>query len=424
LVFRSFRLGDAFLHGFTGRSTLFAGLVDVCFWVPFHRRVCIVPGRFRIRKNEPFAAARTSLRDRAASVYAARRGLGFEIRELRDYAPGDPFKHIAWRATARRGKLVSREFESDLDLSAVVAIDISSSMFWGVPGKTRVDYAINTAFGLCSSILDQGYRAGVLAFDQKVRLVVPVDSGKRQIMRITDNLLEVPHLLHEDRTEVTDRELMLRVARYLTAQEGIGFELVASPGPSEELGDSSLDIARLLSVSRSKLAQLLEARGSKPPLVPVDAYSGDAHQSILRALARYAGIPIPQDPTPVPNGQALGLAAAMRRILKSRGGPHTIVIISDLYSADDVAQFARLAMTARKRCHQIVIVCPSHRAFEPDDDVDVSPLSDAVGTAVRWQSENNLKQLQMILKLSGVSFLHCGPEDVVPRLMRRLRLIA
>ena len=41
-------------------------------------------------------------------------GSGTELRELRELRPGDPFKSIAWKASARSGKLLVREVESVL----------------------------------------------------------------------------------------------------------------------------------------------------------------------------------------------------------------------------------------------------------------------------------------------------------------------
>ncbi len=40
-------------------------------------------------------------------------GEGDSLKELRDHVPGDSFKRIAWKASARRGKLVVREMERD-----------------------------------------------------------------------------------------------------------------------------------------------------------------------------------------------------------------------------------------------------------------------------------------------------------------------
>ena len=40
-------------------------------------------------------------------------GDGYELRELRDHQPGDPFKRIAWKASARHGTLLVRDHERE-----------------------------------------------------------------------------------------------------------------------------------------------------------------------------------------------------------------------------------------------------------------------------------------------------------------------
>src|SRR5262249_30058339 len=45
-----------------------------------------------------------------------RPGSGSELLDLRDYLPGDPPKTIAWKVSARRDRLISKEFESEVPL--------------------------------------------------------------------------------------------------------------------------------------------------------------------------------------------------------------------------------------------------------------------------------------------------------------------
>jgi uncharacterized protein (DUF58 family) len=65
----------------------------------------------------PFAALASSARGGRSRVTAAagapdpHPGPGTELYELRDHVSGDPFKRIAWKASARRGRLMVRELE-------------------------------------------------------------------------------------------------------------------------------------------------------------------------------------------------------------------------------------------------------------------------------------------------------------------------
>ncbi len=51
------------------------------------------------------------------------RGLGREFESLREYQPGDELRNIAWPATARRGKLITREFTTERSQQAWIVLD-------------------------------------------------------------------------------------------------------------------------------------------------------------------------------------------------------------------------------------------------------------------------------------------------------------
>jgi uncharacterized protein (DUF58 family) len=50
-------------------------------------------------------------------------GAGAELHQLREYVRGDPLASIDWKATARVGSLVAREFSEDQHLDVLIAID-------------------------------------------------------------------------------------------------------------------------------------------------------------------------------------------------------------------------------------------------------------------------------------------------------------
>jgi uncharacterized protein (DUF58 family) len=69
-----------------------------------------------------------SMRDRAPGIGSGTRprrsgGAGLELHQLRDYAPGDPPSRIDWKATARVGRLITRQFSEDQHLDIMVAVD-------------------------------------------------------------------------------------------------------------------------------------------------------------------------------------------------------------------------------------------------------------------------------------------------------------
>jgi len=64
-----------------------------------------------------------------------RAGSGSELLNLRDYLPGDPPKTIAWKVSARRDRLITKEFESEVPLRCTLFVDIAQSVRVGFPGN-------------------------------------------------------------------------------------------------------------------------------------------------------------------------------------------------------------------------------------------------------------------------------------------------
>jgi uncharacterized protein (DUF58 family) len=57
-----------------------------------------------------------------------RPGSGSELLDLRDYQPGDPPRTIAWKVSARRDKLITKEFESEVPVRCTLFLDTSRSV--------------------------------------------------------------------------------------------------------------------------------------------------------------------------------------------------------------------------------------------------------------------------------------------------------
>lgn len=60
-----------------------------------------------------------------------RRGRGMEYEESRAYVVGDDIKTMDWRVMARTGEAHTKVFAEEKERSLMIAIDLSSSMFYG-----------------------------------------------------------------------------------------------------------------------------------------------------------------------------------------------------------------------------------------------------------------------------------------------------
>jgi uncharacterized protein (DUF58 family) len=97
------------------------------------------------------------------------RGEGTEFESLRDYVPGDDPRRMDWRATARRGRFVTRLLQHERNHTVMIAVDASRLMGGRIGERTKLDCAVDAALALAWSALHAGDRAGLVVFDRELR---------------------------------------------------------------------------------------------------------------------------------------------------------------------------------------------------------------------------------------------------------------
>lgn len=128
-----------------------------------------------------------------------RDGRGTEFARLRDYAQGDSVREVDWKATARRGKPVTRVMESERSQSILICVDAGRSMAAKVDGLTKLDHAVNAALFLAFVAVRNGDRVGLSVFAEEVKAYLAPSSGRAQYRKIVDTLyLARPHLTYVD----------------------------------------------------------------------------------------------------------------------------------------------------------------------------------------------------------------------------------
>lgn len=108
-----------------------------------------------------------------------RRGEGTEFHQLRDYRQGDLMRQIDWKATSRRIRLVSREYQEDRDQNLVLLLDCGNRMNTRVDNLSHFDHALNAALYLSHVALREGDSVAMLSFGQQTRWVPPVKGAGR-----------------------------------------------------------------------------------------------------------------------------------------------------------------------------------------------------------------------------------------------------
>lgn len=135
---------------------------------------------------------------RQAGVRAMRRrGEGRSFANLREYSVGDDPRIIDWKHTARRGKLISREFTVERGQTVMIAID-SGRMMTQIAGEVpRFELALSAALALSAVAAASGDRVGLMVFDEQVRAYVPPMAGVAATRTIRDALIAVEPTLAE-----------------------------------------------------------------------------------------------------------------------------------------------------------------------------------------------------------------------------------
>jgi uncharacterized protein (DUF58 family) len=118
-------------------------------------------------------------------------GRGSEFERLRDYSPDDDYRRINWQATARRGKPISVEFETERSQTVIALLDTGRMMRSPVGEVAKMDYAINAVLLLAYVAAQKGDRVGLLAFADEPHTWVAPRSGKAQFHRLLAQLYAV-----------------------------------------------------------------------------------------------------------------------------------------------------------------------------------------------------------------------------------------
>lgn len=155
--------------------------------------VVVQPGLGEVRRWRLHAHQR---RLRTLGMRAVReRGESTAFESLREYMPGDDPRRMDWKATARRGSYVVRQFEAERNQNVVIAMDAGRLMTEKIAGQPRLDHALAAALLLAEVARSQGDRVGLLSFAGRVQHFIP--PGRSLAGRFADALSDVESKLEE-----------------------------------------------------------------------------------------------------------------------------------------------------------------------------------------------------------------------------------
>src|ERR687883_710902 len=142
----------------------------------------------KIRRIE-ITTRRAVLDTLAGGYHSVFKGRGMAFSEVRPYQPGDEIRAIDWNVTARMGEPFVKVFAEERELTALIAVDRSASQDAGLGPQAKGEVAAEIAALLVFSALENGDRAGLLLFTDRIERYVPPRRGKKHGLRLITETL-------------------------------------------------------------------------------------------------------------------------------------------------------------------------------------------------------------------------------------------
>ena len=139
----------------------------------------------------------------------ARPGSGSELLDLRDYLPGDPPKTIAWKVSARRDRLITKEYESEVPLRCTLFVDTSNSVRLGPPGRNALARLVEIGSAVAQANMTSRDLTGLCLFDESgVKITRPART-RRHLVQLFNQLADAAGLAPASGTADVDALLPL-----------------------------------------------------------------------------------------------------------------------------------------------------------------------------------------------------------------------
>ena len=201
-----------------GQSRLYVqsplGLLNRRYNIGTYKTVPVYPSFLKMRQYELMAIS-NRLTD--FGIKKIRRiGHSMEFDQVKNYVPGDDYRTVNWKATARRGDLMVNSYTDEKAQHVYCVIDKSRAMKMPFDGLSLLDYAINASLILSSVALVKEDRAGLITIAEKVGSIVPADRKATQLNKIME-------VLYKEKTRYleTDMEALYIAVRSTLKQRSL-----------------------------------------------------------------------------------------------------------------------------------------------------------------------------------------------------------
>lgn len=225
-------------------------------------------------------------RRQAGQRNVRRLGEGRIFETLREWVPGDDTRAIDWKATARRGKQMVRQYEDERRQQVMLVIDAGRLMTAEAGGAPRLEAAITAALKLAYAIVEHDDDVGLMVFADTVQRFLAPARGRRALRGVLEGLASAEGRLVESDYPAALGYLAVRNRkRALTVIFTDVIDRTASDAFVARVGSLR---PRHLPLAVTLRDPALEALGSHRPGTSEAAYERAAAEELL--LAREAAL--------------------------------------------------------------------------------------------------------------------------------------
>lgn len=145
-----------------------------------------------------------------------RLGNSTEFEQVKSYVPGDDYRVINWKASARHGSLMTNAYTDEKSQQVYCIVDKSRAMKMPFEGLSLLDYAINASLVLSNVALLKEDKAGLITVAEKIGAVVPAERKPAHINKIQE-------VLYKEKTRYleTNMEMLYTTVRRVIKQRSL-----------------------------------------------------------------------------------------------------------------------------------------------------------------------------------------------------------
>ncbi len=423
--------GETLLPGFRLTLQDAQGFFVSQRFLPVEQHFRVLPAFANVNESQPITKRINSLPQHGIHRLQ-RSGMGSELLELREYAAGDPPKSIAWKVSARRDTLMTRQYESEVPVRVILFLDGSISTRIGGFGQRLLDQSLYVAGSVARSAISVGDPVGAVLFDERGAKRLPASGGERGFYRLLDGLAEF---------SVNPAPPQQRLSKTLI---NAAMRLCGERHP--ELLEPQVNLVpftffpispwkRFEHFRRSQLANVLAEIYQLQPLQVVELVLDD------NLMARYAqqfladaGVSW-MDPLVHTRSRGFHDAMATTQLLSkaitetvttSRDNEVYVIMANLLECATNISYLLPALKMALARHHRVVVVCPTPTFRRPKAEVSLSedkPSAEALLDAAEdLRTKELASRLQRELRRIGASMSLSGEGQAIRLILSETQL--